>query len=247
MNRFSYIISSAVLLLMLFSCKKEALFNAGNTVSREVKLSDSINSIEVQAMFNITLVQDTINKAVITCGENLQDNIDIYTKNNTLYLESSIKYNWSRRYEKIKLDLHLISIPTINVRKPVYITTCDTFKTNQFYLIDWEQFTELNVMLDVNNCIIDVSSDNFGHYTLNGKAASATFHTWGSSFIYAAGMQIKSCNVTQRSIGDVYVSVVDELNVAFKSTGKVYYYGNPSKVIIDNPVSNSKLIHIAGK
>lgn len=231
-------------LLTFFSCEKEGLFNPGNTTSREVQLSSSINSIEVKAMFNITLVQDTTNKVIITCGENLQDNIDIYTKDSKLYLESSIKYNWSRKYNKIDLELHLTNIPTINVRKPVYITTCDTFKTNQFYLIDWEQFTELNVTLDVNNCIIDVSSDNFGHYTLKGRATSATLNCWGSAFIYAENMKVNKCNVIQKSIGDVHVSVLDELNVSFKSTGKVYYYGNPSTIIVDTPISNSNLIHI---
>lgn len=232
-----------IVLLSFNSCMKEGLFNAGETVSRKVPLADFIKTIEVQAMFDITLIQDSINKAIVICGENLQDNIHIYIKNDILYLKSSVKYDWSRSYSKIKLELHLIYIPTINVRNPVYISTLGTFKTNEFFLIDWEQFTELDVTLDVHNCALDVSSENFGHYTIKGNAESATFNNWGSAFIDARGMHVKNCMVSQKSIGDTYVNVINELMVSFKTTGKVYYYGNP-RIILDNPNSRSQLIHL---
>ncbi|RPH33525.1 MAG: hypothetical protein EHM93_04385 [Bacteroidales bacterium] len=248
MKKYSHLWHNIILILLLslYSCKKEGLFNAGETVSREVPLADIINNIEIQAMFDITLVQDTINKAIVVCGENLQHNIDIYIKDEILYLQSSVKYNWSRSYKKVELELHLISIPAINVRNPVYITTRDTFKTNEFYLIDWEQFTELDITLDVNNCAIAVSSENFGHYTIKGKAKSATFNDWGSAFIDAKGMQVKNCIVSQKSIGDVYVYVTDELRVSFKSTGRVFYYGDP-KIIVEEQSSNTKLIRLTQK
>lgn len=233
----------AIILLLIFSCKDEAFFNAGGTNSREILLSNNIKSIEIQAMFNITLIQDTINKVIVTCGENLQHNIDVSIKNGILYLKHNVKYNWSRPYKKIELELHLISVPTINVRNPVYITSRDTLKTTEFFLIDWEQFTELNVTLNVRNVAIDVSSENFGSYTIKGKAESATFNNWGSAFIDAKDIQVKDCNVAQKSIGDIYVNVTNELRVSFKSTGRVFYYGNP-KIFIENQTSNSKLIHL---
>lgn len=232
-----------IILQLVISCK-DGLFNAGEIVSREVPLGVSIKNIEIQAMFEITLVQDTINKAIVVCGENIQHSIDIYIKDEILYLKSSEKYNWSRSYSKTKLELHLIYIPTINVRNPVYITTKGTFKTYEFFLIDWEQFTELDVTLDVHNCAIDVSSEDFGHYNIKGNAESATFNNKGSAFIDARGMQVKNCIVSQKSIGDVYVNVIDNLNVSFKSTGKVYYYGDP-RIILENINTQNQLIKLS--
>lgn len=232
-----------VSILTVFTSCKDGLFNAGEVVTREVLLDDKISLIEVNSMFDITLVQDTINKALTTCGENLQPDIDIFIKDGTLHINNSIKYSWSRDYEKVKLELHLISIPQINVRKPIYMTTRDTFKTNEFFLVDWGKFTELNVTLDVNNCAIAVSSDNFGHFTVKGKAVNATFNGWGSSFIYAEGLQTQNCTVNHRSIGDTYVNVSNTLNVTIETSGKVYYYGNPSTITTNDSLKD-KLVHL---
>lgn len=235
-----------VLFIPIFftSCEKNAFFNAGEVITREILLENYISDIEVNTMFDITLVQDTINKALVTCGENLQPDIEIFVKNDTLYLNNSVKYKWSRSYDKIKLDLHLKSIPQLTIWKPVYITTRDTFKTNSFFLIDWGMFTELDVNINVNSCYIDVSSENFGHYTLKGKAVNAFFLGWGSSFFYAEGLQVQNCIVKQRSIGDIYINVLNELNVTIETTGKVYYYGNPSTIVINNRFSEDQLIHL---
>ncbi len=249
MNRFSqigfYLI--LVLLLTLASCEKGALFNSGEVVTREVLLQDDISIIEANTMSEITLVQDTINKAIITCGENLQPDIDLFVKENILHINNTIKYSWSRSYEKIKLELHLIRIPQLNIRKPTYITTRDTFKAEGFFLVDWGLFTELDVTLDVNGCALDVSSEDFGHYTIKGKTVNANFFGKGSSFIYAGELQAQKCTVKQRSIGDIYVNVSDELTVSIETTGRVFYYGNPSRIIMKNTFSKDRLIHLTKK
>lgn len=235
-----------VLLLQMGSCQKNAFFDAGEIVSQEIHLENKISSIEVNTMLDITLVQDTINLAIVTCGENLLPDIDIFIKDDVLHLNNTIKYCWSRSYEKIKLELHLISIPQLNIRMPAYITTRDTFKTDEFFLVDWGTFTELDVMLDVNRCVLDVSSEDFGHYTIKGKAIDATFNDWGSSFMYAEGLQVQNCKVNQRSIGDIYVNVSNVLEVNIATTGKVYYYNNPSTIIVDDS-QKDRLIHLTNK
>ncbi|NOU17699.1 MAG: DUF2807 domain-containing protein [Bacteroidales bacterium] len=229
---------------IVYSSCKDGLFNAGDVVTREIQLSSTISCIEVNTMLEITLVQDTINKALVTCGENLQSDIDIFVKDNILYLNNSIKYNWSRSYEKVKLELHLISIPRLDVRKPSYITSRDTIKTHEFFLVDWGKFTELDVTLDVDNCAIDVSVEGFGHYTVKGKSTTANFHCKGSAFFYAEKLQVQNCTVLQNSIGDTYVNVLNKLTVTIQNSGKVYYYGNPSSIILNNNFPNDKLIHL---
>ncbi|NVO08767.1 MAG: DUF2807 domain-containing protein [Bacteroidales bacterium] len=229
---------------IVYSSCKDGLFNPGAVVTREIQLSSIIFSVEVNTMLEITLVQDTINKALVTCSENLQSDIDIFVKDNILYLNNSIKYSWSRNYEKVKLELHLIKIPRLDIWKPSYITSRDTIKTHEFFLVDWGKFTELDVTLDVDNCAIDVSVEGFGHYTVKGKSTTATFYCKGSAFFYAEGLQVQNCTVFQNSIGDTYVNVLNKLTVTIQNSGKVYYYGNPSSIILNNNFSNDKLIHL---
>jgi len=235
-----------IITFVLTSCEKEAFFKAGKVVTREIELTGKISIIEVNSILEITLVQDTINKVLVTCGENLQPEIDIYLKDEILHLDNTIKNNWTRNYDKIEIDLHLISIPQLNIRKPSYITTRDTFKTNEFFLIDWGRFTEVDVTLDVNNCAIDVSGDDFGFYKVKGKSVNATFNGYGSSFFYADELEVQNCTVKQRSIGDIYVNVTNKLTVTIETTGRVFYFGNP---IIErkNNFSTDKLIHLSKK
>lgn len=247
-NRLYFKISLTLLLLLcLVSCEKNAFFKAGETVSREILFEGKFKIIEVNSMLEITLVQDSINKAIVTCGENLQPNIDFYVQDSVLHLDNSIKYNWSRSYDKIKLELHLVRTPQLNIRKPVSIVTRDTFKTTEFFLIDWGTFTDLDVTLDVNNCAIDLSPEGFGHYTVKGKAFSATFNGKGSAFIYANDLKIQNCIVKQLSIGDIYVNVTNELKVSLLSSGNVYYSGNPNKVVVEKTISKGRLIQVTDK
>lgn len=247
MKRFAYsnILIAILLLISIVSCEKNAFFDAGNIISQEILLDKKISSIEVNTMLDITLVQDSINKAIVTCGENLLPDINIFVKDDILHLNNTLKYNWSRSYERVKLELHLISIPQLNIRKPAYITTRDTFKTNEFFLIDWGEFTEVDVNIDVNSCTIDVSSDDFGHYKISGKAVSATFYGKGSSFIYANELRTQNCTVKQLSIGDIFINVSNELRVSLLSSGNIYYSGNPNNVVIDKRCSIGKLIHVS--
>lgn len=225
------------------SCRKDALFDAGKTTTREISINDDFNGIEVKQMFDIVLANDTVNRIYVTCGENLQPQMDIYVKDGILYLDHHIKYNWSRNYEKTKLILRLNHFPRINVRKPEYITTLDTLKTNVFDYVDWEKFTEMDVTLNVTQCNIGMSSDNFGHYTIRGKATNATLWGWGSTFLYGEDMNIENCYIKHRGIGDLYVNVSNSLTVSLEATGNVYYKGNPT-ITIEQHLSTGKLIRL---
>jgi hypothetical protein len=240
MKKMIYYISGLVLLC--FTCCNNGLFNAGDTVTKEFKIEEPFRTIEIKQDFAVELINDTINKAVVTCGKNLMDDISIIAKDDILYLDHDIKYKWSRSYEKIKLQLHLTAITWINVRKPCQIFTTDTFKTDNFAFIDWGKFTEMDVCLDVYNLQIVMSSDNFGRFTLKGKAHNANIIQWGSAFVYADSMIIQNCAVDHRSVGDVHVNVIKELTVDLKSTGNVICNSNPESVIILQQLSGGRLI-----
>src|SRR5664279_3594772 len=97
-----YIVS----LLLIVSCNK-ALFNAGDTVTQEIKIEGQFSFIDIENIFDITLINDTVNKVLVTCGENLQPYVSIKVKDGILYFDHSVKENWSRTYQKIKLEVHL--------------------------------------------------------------------------------------------------------------------------------------------
>ncbi|HEY4787673.1 MAG TPA: DUF2807 domain-containing protein [Bacteroidales bacterium] len=235
-------------LLTLFSvyqtsCNK-ALFDAGDTTTREVNIDSAFSTINIENIFDITLVNDTLNKVLITTGENLQSYVSIEAKNGVLYLNHSVKENWSRKYQKIKLEVHLTSGPHIDIHEPISLKTKGVFKCDNFVIVDWWKVSEVDVNLDANFCGIYMSSDNFGYFKVKGKTQTADIWGWGSAYVHADSLVAQNCHVLQRGMADVYVNVTGQLSVDLEFTGDVYYTGNPTEVIIEKQTSSGRLIKL---
>ena len=236
-KRINYIVP----LLLIISCNK-ALFNAGDTVTRELKIEVQFSIIDIENIFDITLVNDTVNKVLVTCGENLQPYVSIKVKDGILYFDHSVKENWSRSYQKIKLEVHLTFGPRIDIHEPISLKTLGVFKADNFTLVDFWKVSEVDINLDVNFCGIYMSSDNFGYFKVKGKAQTADIWGWGSAYVLADSLVTQNCHVIQRGMADVHVNVTGQLAVSLEFTGDVYYRGNPTEVIIEKQTSTGKLI-----
>ena len=228
-------------LLLIISCNK-ALFNAGDTVTRELKIEVQFSIIDIENIFDITLVNDTVNKVLVTCGENLQPYVSIKVKDGILYFDHSVKENWSRSYQKIKLEVHLTFGPRIDIHEPISLKTIGVFKADYFALIDFWKVSEVDINLDVHTCGIYMSSDNFGYFKVKGKAQTADIWGWGSAYVLADSLVTQNCHVIQRGMADVHVNVTGQLAVSLEFTGDVYYRGNPTEVIIEKQTSTGRLI-----
>ncbi len=228
-------------LVFFVACTDDAFFNAGPTVTNEIALP-GFDVIEAQNMYELELVNDTVNKIQITCGKNLQSHLDVKVVDNILYLNHDVKNTWSRKYEKIKLKLYSRPFSRINVRQPVKIFNKDIYKGPAFTLVDWGKFSEVDMNVDVEYCLIAMSSDNFGNFKVKGKAATATFWGWGSCLVRADSLITNNCTVLHRGMGNVYVHAVDQLNVSIEFSGNIYYTGNPSNLVIDNHTGSGMLV-----
>lgn len=218
-----------VISLLSASCIDEALFNGGVVVSKTQNLSD-YSTIEIESSFEIELISDTVNKVVVSCGENLQPFIKIEVVNDILYLKHEIKNNWSRNYERVKLELHTRPFGVISVRKPVRIYTTRVYKAPSFGFVDYMKYSELDLDIDVDDCMVVMSSDNFGQYKVRGTAKRANFWGWGSCLVRADSLITDHCYILHRGMGNVYVNSTGQLNADIQSTGNVYYTGNPAQI-----------------
>jgi hypothetical protein len=227
--------------LLQVSCVDDALFDGSVTVTDTIDLPD-FSIIKVNNTFEVELVSDTVNKVLVSCGENLQKSVKIKVVDGTLYLDHDIKNNWSRKYQKVKLILHSKPFAELVVYKPVRIFNRDEYKGSSFFFVDFEKYTELDVNLDVDFCGVYMSSDNFGQYKVKGKANSAEIWGWGSCMVRADSLLVGDCHVLHRGMGDVYVNALNSLNVSIQFTGNVFYTGNPATISIENSQGSGKLL-----
>jgi hypothetical protein len=215
-----------VLVLTLQSCKKNALFYAGDDAMEIVEI-DSFEKIEIEDVFDIVLVSDSVDYVCIRCGENLMPNIEIKQEGKLIYLYNHNKYHWSREYKRVNLEIHSTQLKTIIIREPISLCTKDTFVAESIGITDWSKISIVDMTVDVGHINLGVSSDNTGEYTIKGKTNSCYFRAWGSCFYIADQLKANTCTVRHDGIGDVVVNVKDNLSVQLNTYGNVYYKGNP--------------------
>ncbi len=235
MKNLLLIRTRVIFIIMLFlgmGCEKSPFFNAGEETSFLIELED-FSILEIHDIFEITLHNSEENYLKVHTGENLLSKLNIYVEDGKLFLKDGNKYNWSRNYDKIRIDLYTSDLSRINIRSSVSIHTQSVFKTELLSIVDFEKYSEIDMELEVNSFSIFVSSDNAGMYTFKGSAASASIRPWGSCFIYADELKISRASVRHSSIGDVHLFVTEQLKVSMDEKGRLFYKGNP-EVVIEN-------------
>jgi hypothetical protein len=245
-TRHSIILKTYLLILPLFliSCDKTGFFDAGETTTEEAIIQNSFSRIETASIFDVTVVNDTVNKVLVTCGENLQKYVHIEEKDGIVYISQNTKYNWSRKYEKIKLDLHVNQDLIVYAYEPLHFVTTGTFKANTFQFVDWGKFCEVDISVNAGSCLVYMGADSFGAYTIKGTCNYCEIWAGGCSKIYADSLVSDNCYVRQRGWGDVYINVLQQLSVRFECGSNVYYRGTPSKITIDNQVSGGNVMKL---
>jgi hypothetical protein len=234
--------SLPLIALIILSCSKNGFLDSGKNITREVFIERDFSSIDIKNMFDITLVQDTVKKVFVTCGEHLQRYVSVTVRDTILLLDHTAKFNWSRKYEKIKLEIHLVTTPRIDIHEPVKLKTMNTLKGGNFIFKDWSRVSEADISLDVRSCGIFMVSDNFGYIKLKGKSTSAYLEGWGTCQLRADSLTITNCYIQHRGLSNIYVNVTAQLIVSLEFTGNVCYTGHPGQLIVVKQTSSGRLI-----
>lgn len=209
------------------SCNLIADYTLGDMAERRVNLPTSFEKMDLKSSFHVTLFQDSVSFVLVKCPEKLLDDIDIKTQNNILSIRENVKSRWLKDYPIIEIELHLTELPMIEIRQPCRLTIPNTFKSQNFYLVDWGKYVDCTANVDVDLLVINVSYNNFGTYRIQGQAENATLHAHGAALMDLSQTKIKYCNAIQNSNATMAIWVTDSIKVDITSSGDVYLKGNP--------------------
>lgn len=225
-------------MLLTSGCSMIDNLSPGETQIRQQQIDSAIEEININAMFEITLIQDNRAYIDIICGENFQPKIDISTVNNQLHLNHNIKNRWLHGYDKVKLRIHLPRIAVINIRTPSKIETEGTLSTETLTVIDWSDYAECNLTVNTTKFNLHTSGDSFGIYSISGKAKGTEIYSRGSASISCTNLQAESCKLSHKSIMDIPVNASHQLDVTILASGNVYYSGDPTISLTRNGSGN---------
>ncbi len=243
MNKLILVI---IILCLFYSCEKESsnCFFANGSIEKKEIVLDDFTSIEVYDIFNMILIQDTVNRIVLEGGENLLQHVEIRIKDDTLKISHSIRCIWLREYEKINIYVYFSRLDRIVADAPVRIISSDTLTCSNLEYFALGEIGEADMILNCNYFRFDGSYSTLGQFRFKGKSDKSRFYVNYGSSVFADSLISGQADVYFKTIGDIHVHVTEHLRVWIWGPGNVYYSGNPGKVEIMEKRSTGRLIKV---
>lgn len=104
------------MLLILWSCNDDPVFNCfenSGATKRKTLTYQPFNKIQLNDVFDVYLIQDTICQLEAEGGANLIENIDVDINGAILSIKNSSNCNWLRDYKRMALYIHYTGLKEI--------------------------------------------------------------------------------------------------------------------------------------
>ena len=225
------------LTILVTGCEDfEPFVSDDHTVTREIQLKP-YSSIWTYGLFDICLVQDTTHKVILTGRKAVLNNMDHSQDNHRITFREGSGNHWYSKGGKPTLEFHFRNLRYLRIEEPANLISQDTIHTDKLQLFIANELSEVNLLIDAGYFYLENWTTSTGIFTIDGKCREMSIRLCGSGHLEAAGLQAQKATILQQSIGDAHVRVHDTLEVQTTSSGNVYYYGRPEKIIFDQHAS----------
>lgn len=226
--------------IILISCFKEKFWDEGPEVTRKISF-ENFDTLELNSIFDISLIHDTINYGLITCGENLIGDVKIILKDNKLLFKQASVMNCSRTYRRTHLDLHFVFLSSIVINSSVKMESGLPLNCPTLAIWDRGELSELDLSVNCTEFSLTVNEENVGIYKISGKTVNSSLTPDGSAHFRLENLAADSCSVIHSGIGDCYVNAGRILTGKIVRDGRLYYKNYPDlKVQVEN--KNGRII-----
>jgi len=224
-------------ILILTACKKaedRACFkNAGEATSLTIALPD-FDKLKVGGHIEVVLIQDTENKAVIHGRKNLIKHIEAEINDQGfLELTNKNKCNFLRSYpkNKIKVELHFVTLNELRFEGTDDLTCQSTIHTNHFKMVI--QDGGATVYLDLDCTYFEaVQGHGYGNFVAKGSCKNLHAKITSNGYCDISQMQVENSLVFISSTPVSSFINLDGSNatVEINGSGNVKYIGYPASL-----------------
>ena len=218
-----------ILLISFSSCKKENMFDCFKStgeITTERRNVDGFSEVEVRDNVNVIFVQDTLSFVEVNAGENLLPNISVEVQNGKLYIENHNTCNWVRDFTvPINIYVHVIELKTLHTFGSGKINSLNTLVTNVVE-INNHNTGDIDLKISANE-IYCKQHACYGDNKISGSAQYVYIYNTGNGFCDCSNIVSSRATVISISTGPSYINSCDELGTEIKSSGNVFYRGNP--------------------
>ncbi len=242
MNKLIYKLLSAVMMFSVVvttSCDNENapdfFKSIGDEVTQEWHFDSLITVFRINDAFDVSIVKDTADFAVVTCGKNLIDKVKWeFAGANTVEFTNDNACRIVRNYEGVpKIEIHYTySDLNVYVNGSGRVHSSDSVDVKR--VVFTERIGNLDIITNAPEFVLEVWFGT-GRYYVRGKTDCFRCEPRYSAIVDASQLSVKKAFVDNYSTGDVYVNPSDSLTAKIFWTGDIIYSGNPGINLLENP------------
>jgi len=235
-----------LILVSLISCERDSssdCFQSYGTVTEEIRELPTITHIEIHDIFNIYLVQDTVNEITIKTGDQLLDDIETRVAWKKLHIYNHSRCRWLRKYDRPELYLRFKDLKWLGIWEPCKVVTVKPITNSYFKIYSFSKLFEGDIELNNESFDYGVNFHCSGSTKISGYTRHISLMNRGIHHILADSLVSSFADITNNSTGDIRIGTCDTLAVKIWWSGNVYYRGEP-EIINPEFISTGKLIHL---
>ena len=213
----------AVISLLLSSCWFIGPSVRGNgKVTEEIRQVEEFDQIKVSRGMNVYITQGSPAKVVVIADDNLHEVIETEVEGGVLKVFANENI---RRAKEKKV---MVTVEKLTAVKAT--SGSNVYSQNQVMAENMELSASSgsNLSMEVNAKYLKADCSSGANINLSGLAKEAELE--GSSGANLKGQELKAdqCKMRASSGGNVYASVVEQLEAKASSGGNIVYYGKPA-------------------
>ena len=230
MKKIIYLIT---LTFLFTNCKKaedrKCFKSTGGLTSKEI-IVPSFNQLFFGPHIKYVLVQDTIEKVVLTGGKNVLNLVETNVSDNKLSVINNNKCNFLRSYKKeIIAEIHLINVFSFHFEGTKELTCKNTLNLGDVSFTIRDGAGEVNLNLTANSLAFYVTH-GWGNFNLTGNVNFFRFDIRSNGFGNAYNLNVAdSIHVISSTAENVKINTAGNLlRTEITGGGDVWYIETPT-------------------
>lgn len=222
MKKLSILLTLVMSSILFYSCDKT--IKGEGEIVQQVKSVDNFTQVISNIKDPVIVTQGGDFKVVLKGQQNIIDNIRVYAQYGKLRIEYKDDAKFSN-YKPVEVLVNLPVLTNASVENGT-MNLLGKFQSNKLNF----RVNGVGVILADEVAVDTLSADIFGKGQLKvnqGNVVKETISTFGNSYADMIGVVADTAIVKLSGSGDIYVNVLEFLDVNISGSGDVYYKGQP--------------------
>lgn len=236
-----------VFVLLLYSCgiSEDCIKNAGNSVTKEMAISD-FDKIRVHAGISLVVKEGPDFKVTIQSGKNIIDNIEINKQGDFLVVKDNSTCNWTRDFKAATVYVTAPNITEIHSKteQDIFSDGTLTYPTLRLFALNEAEAGTGDFYFNINNGQTVIESNHVSNFYISGNTSELLCNFYfGTGKFYGENFICQNIKIFQRGSNDMILKPIQSISGKILNTGNVILKNNPPIINVEQLFSGHLILN----